>query len=382
MSDNTNTKIGSHKFIVFSDEHYNPLGVVRSLGESGISPILIVLDKKLKITSKSKYLYCVHTVDSVEEGYKLLLNKYGRESSPPFVYTCDDRITSFLDTHYDEIKDKFIFFNAGKTGRITQFMDKDNINDLARRHGLNVAKTWKVRKGEIPDSIEFPIITKAISSNSGGCKDDVFICRSKDELEEAYKKIKSEVVLLQKYIEKKNELCLDGFCVDRGKNVFISMGSSYEYILPDKYSSYIFFYKFDNRDILDKIKNMMSEVGFEGIFSIEFLIGQDDELYFLEINFRNSTWSYASTCWKMNLPVMWAEGMTNPKNEFSQKEIPKDAKAIVEISDFKTRVIGQKMNPFKWFSECRKCQCLFYYNSNDLKPFWSALFGKVTHHKK
>ena len=66
--------IQDHKFIVFSGEHYNPLGVVRSLGEAGISPILIALNQKIKITSKSKYLACVHTVDSVEEGYKLLLN--------------------------------------------------------------------------------------------------------------------------------------------------------------------------------------------------------------------------------------------------------------------------------------------------------------------
>ena len=288
-------------------------------------------------------------------------------------------ITSFLDTHYDEMKDKFIFFNAGEAGRITYFMDKDNINQLARKHGLNVATTWRVDRGVIPETIEFPIITKAISSNSGGWKDDVFICHSKDELEEAYKKIKSEEVLLQKYIDKKNEICLDGLCVNKGK-VFISMGSSYEYILSDRYSSYMYFYEFDNQEILERIKSIMSEVGYEGIFTIEFLIGQDDKLYFLEINFRNSGWSYASTCWGMNLPIMWAEGMTDNKKEFSRKEISKDAKAIVEISDFKTRVIGQKMNPIKWFSQCRKCQCLFYYNSHDKKPFWSALLGKITHH--
>ena len=32
----------SHKFIVIGQEHYNPLGIVRTLGEHGICPTVIV----------------------------------------------------------------------------------------------------------------------------------------------------------------------------------------------------------------------------------------------------------------------------------------------------------------------------------------------------
>ena len=32
-----------HEFIVFALDHYNPLGVVRSLGEAGVNPILIAV---------------------------------------------------------------------------------------------------------------------------------------------------------------------------------------------------------------------------------------------------------------------------------------------------------------------------------------------------
>lgn len=340
----------------------------------------IIIRSKIAVASKSKYISKLHLVDSAEEGYQILLEKYGSygENDRPFVLTGDDLLTSYLDTHYDEIKDKFIFYNAGEAGKITYYMDKDNVNDLARRHGLNVARTWRVQRGVIPDSVEFPVITKAISSNSGGWKNDVYICHSEKELTEAYEKIKSEEVLLQKYIYKKNEVCLDGFCVNGGKDLFISMASSYEYILPNEYSTYMYFYPFERQDVITKITEMMTEVGFEGIFTVEFLLTQDDELYFLEINFRNSTWSYASTCLGMNLPLLWSECMLRKSAAMAEhKEIPPGTRAMVEMKDFIVRVIRQKMNPVHWFSECRNCFCLYTYNSVDPKPFWSMIFGHV-----
>lgn len=47
--------VTNHKCIVFAEEHYNPLGVIRSLGESGIKSIGIFINSKEKLASKSKY---------------------------------------------------------------------------------------------------------------------------------------------------------------------------------------------------------------------------------------------------------------------------------------------------------------------------------------
>lgn len=48
--------VTEHICIVFAEEHYNPLGVVRSLGENGIRPVGIFIESKDKLASKSKYL--------------------------------------------------------------------------------------------------------------------------------------------------------------------------------------------------------------------------------------------------------------------------------------------------------------------------------------
>lgn len=47
-------KLRQHPFVVFGQEHYNPLGIVRTLGENGIHPTAFVYGGGLRLTSKSK----------------------------------------------------------------------------------------------------------------------------------------------------------------------------------------------------------------------------------------------------------------------------------------------------------------------------------------
>lgn len=48
---------------------------------------------------------------------------------------------------------------------------------------------------------------------------------------------------------------------------------------------------------------MFSEIQFEGIFEVEFMVDADGKLCFLEINFRNSTWILASMKAGIPLPI-------------------------------------------------------------------------------
>lgn len=368
-----------NKYIVFCEEHYNPLGAIRSLGEAGIKPIVIIIRSRLRIASCSKYISKLHIVDSIEEGYKLLLSKYSNKGNKAFIITCDDKITSYLDSHYEQLIKYFYFFNAGKPGLVTYYMDKNNINLIAEKHGFNVAKTHVVKLGDIPDGLYYPIITKSISSNSGGWKNDVFICQSEAELKEAYKKIKSSTVLLQKYIDKENELCIDGFSINQGRESFLSIQAKYDYILDGKYSFLMTVKNIEDKELFTKIQELIADMGYEGIFCIEFLVGKDGRLYFLEVNLRNSGWSYASTCAGMNLPFLWTKSTINQEIEYDQcfAMIPDGFKAMVEISDFKSRVLAGKISLGKWLKQLKNCRCLFYYSREDKKPFISAIVSKL-----
>mgnify|MGYP000091968358 FL=1 len=110
-------------FIVFAEEHYNPLGVIRSLGEGGFKPVAIITKGGPQLASKSKYLSKVYYVENREQGLKILLNEYSGCKEKAFVYACDDTTEEFLDNHYEELKENFIFYNAGKAGRVTEFLN-------------------------------------------------------------------------------------------------------------------------------------------------------------------------------------------------------------------------------------------------------------------
>lgn len=234
--DNLDVEIQKHKHIVLGFEHYNTLGVIRSLGEKGLFPVVILHKTGIKVepclVPNSRYISKIHIVEGVEEGYRILFDKYSKDDYKPFLYSCDDYVEMFLDSHFEELKNKFFFFDGGCAGIITKYMDKDAISQLAVECGCKVPKTEIVRRGVLPKTLKYPVITKAKISAIGGWKNDVRICQSAEELEEAYKTIKSENLLIEEFIDKKNELCLDGFCINHGNDICIPFQTTYLRVAP------------------------------------------------------------------------------------------------------------------------------------------------------
>ena len=368
----------NHLVIVFAIDHYNPLGVIRSLGENGIRPIYIAIRHRVELGVKSKYVSKVHQVDSVEEGYQVLMENYGevyKTGEKPFLLFSDDKSVGYFDLKYDEVKDKFITYNAnGVQGRIMEFMDKKNILDLAKKHGLNVLEPVVVNKGEIPEGLEYPIITKDINPNSGGWKSDVFVCKNAEDLKTAYTKISSPVVLLQKYVDKKTEFAFEGCSVNKGQSALIAIKSTYKYAIPAYYSPFMMCESLHDEKLKAALEGMLAEIGFEGIFEIEFLVDKDDNAYFLEINFRNATWSYASTRAGMPLPYIWVKGMLNGKiDKDDYKEVPGGFTAMVEPIDYAKRIELGVGTPGEWLADFKKANCGFYYSEDDLEPFYEMV---------
>lgn len=365
-----NNKINGHLVIVMAIEHYNPLSMIRSLGKKGINPVYIAIQGKGEIASSSKYISKHHYASSVDDAYKILIKEYGDEEVSAFVLCTDDRTIGYLDEHYDDIKNRFIFFNAGQSGRINEFMDKYKIIELAKKYGLSTLNTICVKRGVIPDNLEYPVITKSISPLSGGWKADVFICKDCKELEKAYKLIQSPMIILQKYIEKINEYCLEGFSINQGKDAYFSISITYNYLLKDYYSPYLTVGKADNNKINEAVAGMLKEIGFEGIFEIEFLIDQDGTIYFDEINFRNSPWSYPSAALDRPIPEMWMKAMLESNFNYAPVNIPEHFTAMIEPVDYAKRVESGMVKESEWLYDFKKADVTFYYDSDDSKPYF------------
>ena len=366
-----------HEHIVLCREHYNPLGIIRSLGESGIRPVAIIIRDKKQFIGSSRYVSKAIYVENINEAVRILKCEYNNCEYKPFLYITDDYFLEYIDMHYNEFKESFIFTNAGENGRISYFMNKDNINKLAYKHGINVPNSTVVKRGELPKGLKYPIITKSIASTSGAWKADYYICNSENDLLDAYTKIKGETILLQEYIDRQGEFNIDGISVNKGKSVFLSMVTKYVYLLPGRYSTYMDVMNVNDDKLSHQIKNIIYEIGYEGIFDGEFMIGKDDKVYFLEINFRHNAFNYASTCAGMNDPYLWAKGMLEGYvSQDNTKVIPKGFRAMVESNDFKDRVLSRKIGIFSWVKDFLTCKCHFYFNIHDVKPFIRAYILK------
>lgn len=373
--------LSDYKFIVFCEDHYNPLGLVRSLGEKGIKPIVILIknNRNPVLLNHCKYISVLHEVDTLEDGYKLLVNKYSHESLKPFLYTCDDKTTGYLDKHYDELIGCFSFFHGKEKGTINRYMDKDSISKLAEECGCHIPYGEVLQKGELPQKTQYPVITKTIMSTVGGWKKDVHICKNEAELKDAYTNIQAQTLLVEEYIEKKNELCLDGFSINGGEDVCIPFFTNYIRFYKNSYGHYMTLKPFEDLIVLNQVKSILRKVKFEGIFSVEFIVDKNDKLHFLEVNFRNSTWSYAFTVGGCNMPYLWAKSTLAGRILYEEMELRKDPfQAIVEPSDFVRNV--RNVGLFRWLKQCFSADCHYYYNKRDPKPFysymWNRFFGK------
>lgn len=370
-----NNQYNGHLCIVFALEHYNPLGQIRSFGEMGINPIYISVKRRYEVATKSKYISKLHKVDSIEEGYELLMREYDKfdAAHKPYIVFSDDKSVGFFDLHYDEWKDKFIAFNAGKTGRINAYMDKYEIQQVAKKHGFNVLDSYIIGKNDpLPENLWYPIITKDISPNSGNWKSDVFICQDEAELKDAITKIASPLIMIQHFVDKQNEMALEGYCVNHGKEMQIATQMTWKYLIQGYYSPYHDVCMFTNKDMEQKLQAMFEEISFEGIFEVEFLIDKDGTFYFMETNFRASAWNPTGLFAGMPLAYLWVKGMENGTIDSSDRKEFEPFTSMTEIIDYGKRVESGMVSLGQWLKDFKEAKCTYIYNKNDIGPWEEA----------
>lgn len=359
------------QFIIIALEHCNPLAMIRSLGELGLNSVYIGIRHKAPVASSSKYVKEVHLVNSDQEALIYLLkyykNTYSNTGIKPFVLLGDDSTVELFENHYDELKEYFVLFNAGGKGRLAKYMDKYEILECAKRHGVKTLYSEVVKCGELPQKAEYPIITKAISPNSGAWKDDVHICYNEGDLRLAYSKIQSPLVLIQKFIDKKTEVALEGFSINHGRTMFIGDQCTYLYNIKGYYSPYYSNQPFKNKELGEKLNAMLEEIGFEGIFEIEFIVDKDDTMYFSEINFRNSPWSYSAHRAGNPLPYLWCLSMMTGVVPEPVDFAPFNS--MVEPFDYSQRVDKGILTLPQWLKSFKETKCTHYYDSEDIGPY-------------
>ena len=185
--------------IVVGGTHHNTLGIIRSLGMVGHTVDLIHTGDAGGFVTKSRYVKKIIEIGNGHLLLPILKENYFSAQTKPIVITCTDSMTHELDAHYDELKDKMFFFNAGEKNRITVYMDKYKQVQLASQIGMSTP--FSIIYDGRSKGIQYPCLIKHLKSISGGKQ--IRICNSEAELTSALESFeKSHSLLIQQYLSK------------------------------------------------------------------------------------------------------------------------------------------------------------------------------------
>ena len=146
------------------------------------------------------------------------------------------------------------------------------------------------------------------------------------------------------------------------------------------YGHYIQIEPFIDKYLKSALKEVIKETSYNGIFSVDMLVGNDNKNYFLEINFRHSAFSYACNYGGINLIKEWAMATINggiDENALYEKRLLQPYKAIAEFDDFRQCLFFKTKSPIMWLKNVLSADVHFYYNPKDIKPFFASIFHHI-----
>ena len=364
--------------IVFGNGLNNTLGLIRSLGEAGLCPVLILVSKnsKMSCVQYSRYIKCCHYVNTQEQGLDVICSDYGHEALKPIVLFAGDPPVCLMDAEYDRLHDKFSFFNAGAQGRINHYMNKINTFPIAEKHGLSTIKTFGVNGlSDLPSEIAFPCMVKGNNSTTS-TKADMRICFNSEELHSAIKPGIS--YLVQEYIKKDYELDVIGFSWNHGKDVYIPAVARK---IRDDITRQSAFVRLDDiaqyTDLnAGAIKSMIGDMHYEGIFSVE-LIKSNGKYYFLEVNLRNDACGYLYTVAGINYPLLWVLYCQSKLSWGYIERLQFKVPMYLMHRDDLFNVLERKVGVLEWLHDLTRTKAWNVYSIRDPYPFVRSVFNLI-----
>ena len=262
-----------------------------------------------------------------------------------------------------------------------QLMNKELQVKLAMKHRFNVPYSVCISKPFcVPETMVYPCIVKPLVSCFGD-KRDIFTAQNEDELKNILENriVFSEDVIIQQFIDKDYEYDIMG-CAYKNGEIHIPLSDrmvKFNRHLQDLSTvSYIEPLDADIAVEVEKIRTLMNEVGYVGLFSVEFMHNKKDRLiYFTEVNFRNDGANAFIVHEGVNLPFLHFQDLLDqPKKIFTPTT--KSKKYILEGSHF-SNLIKRGISFREWLSDFKGVDGFRYYFQDDKAPFFYQFVNKI-----
>ena len=357
-----------NKAIVISEDHYNALGVIRSLGINN-TPVYLVLttEDNNTYTNYSRYVSEAFFTGRNEKRIIEALLKIANDSTCLyFVFPLSDFASEIIDKYRTVLSTNNIKC-PNMNGNIKQYQNKWIAKEKATECNLRTAKSIIYEIGEQIKWKTFPAIIKPLVSQEG-LKSDITIVNNLSELEAALNDFEAKHysrVLIEEYLTGQEEHMIE--VLGYAYNGRVVIGGIIKKIreYPNRRGSTSFAQIVRDHEGLDinSVILFIENSHFEGLFDMEFKY-VDGVCYFIECNFRNGAPSYALTQYNCNLPVNWMNGyLGKEQTAINYKDT---MYFMCEQTDI-LNVIKRDASLSKWIGDFLKSKKVFF-SMRDIRP--------------
>ena len=198
-----------------------------------------------------------------------------------------------------------------------------------------------------------------------GEKSYIAICHKADDLSaalEVYIKKSCHKILIQDLVtDIKLEIGVTGISLPNGeviiRGIFYKQGIIGGSAVFGKYSIE------ERPELYGKIKKYIHEVGYVGIFDMDFLEDSQGRYHFIECNYRNGAYGYAVTAAGFNMPYIFFQAITS-----QLWDEPKNLRSVVFMEE-RSYILNLTMSFWRWLKDVLSTDVFLWFNRKDMKPY-------------
>lgn len=367
-----------NRAIVLSEDHYNALGIIRSLGEAGFSvDLILTTEAKHTYVDKSRYVTNVIRVSHDDQMILEAINLFSNNCEKPYLFPLSDYTAMIVDKNARYFNENIVC--PQMNGEMQTYQDKINSKELAKKCGMKTAKYVRYAIGDDMNWTIFPAIIKPLVSQEGS-KSDITIVDNLEELNEALLRFGEKhykQLLIEEYLTGENEHMVEVLgCVFNG-NVFIGgiVKKVREFPMKRGSTSYAQIVSEHEGVDLVLVNDYIKKTNFDGLFDVEFKY-VDGSGYFIECNFRNGAPGYAFTQVGCNLAENWILGKNG--KELRTVNYNSNMFFMCEQTDI-LNALKREVKLNQWIKEYLSSRKVFFI-MNDMRPviyYYSLFLGMI-----
>lgn len=358
--------------IIIGGNHHNTLGVIRALGQKGIySTVVLVTDEQNPYVSYSKYIKNCVTLNNKQKITPWLIEHSKHLQGQAVIYSCADFVTSELDKSYNELSSRYHLPTAKGKDVCNHYMNKDVMAALAKDVGIFTPPHWIIDEHTDLNlnEVDFPCIVKPLASIYG-TKAEIRVFQENTLLKKYLSANKGHRFIVQKYIEKDFEYQLLGCSLNHGSEIIIPGYSKCIRPCPGTNTGFLEYKPIDGFNCdLKACKEFIKHIGYQGLFSMEYLRDKQGIDYFMEINMRNDGNGICVTGAGMNLPYIWYQYCVGGDYKTESSNKIKDIYVMPEFDDF-ILVLKRKVPFLSWWKDYKRTTTFMEYCKEDPRPYY------------